>query len=361
MTNHPNMLLSLRSVEITYGNVLALRASSFEVNEGEFVTLLGPSGSGKTSLLRAIAGFLKPSAGTIHLRGVSIAGVPTYKRNIGMVFQNYALFPHLNVEQNIAFGLEMRKVKKSEIRSRIASALQYVQLENLEKRRIHELSGGQQQRIAIARALAIQPDLLLLDEPMSNLDAQLRTSMQGELRALLHDAGVTAIYVTHNQEEALSMSDRIVVMANGEIRQIGTPSEIYNHPSDTFVAKFVGQSNIFKASATSAASGRVTAQAEWGGGIEFISTRTLPQSFSAMVRPERIRIQASGGAASTNTAEGEITNISYLGNHQLIKVAVSGYSFIVVQPAGYKEVSAATGQHVMLSWPADAVVPVRQI
>jgi len=354
----PDTLLSLRSVEIAYGNVVALRPSSFDVREGEFVTLLGPSGSGKTSLLRAIAGFLQPSGGAISLRGVSLSGVPPHKRNIGLVFQNYALFPHLNVEQNIAFGLEMRKLPETEIRSRIADVLRYVQLENLGKRRIHELSGGQQQRIAIARALAIRPDLLLLDEPMSNLDAQLRTSMQGELRALLRDAGVTAIYVTHNQEEALSMSDRIVVMSNGEIRQIGSPSEIYSRPLDTFVASFVGQSNIFRVRIAERSGDRCVARAEWGGEVELVPG-DFPADISAMIRPERIRIQADGGSEKTNSVEGRVTHISYLGNHQMVKVAVPGYSFIVAQPANEGGADPMAGQRVWLQWPADAVVPVR--
>lgn len=355
-----NALLSLRSVEIAYGDTLAVRASSFDVKEGEFVTLLGPSGSGKTSLLRAIAGFLQPSSGTVSLRGVSLAGVPPYQRNIGLVFQNYALFPHLNVEQNIAFGLEMRKMPKAEIRSRINDVLRYVQLENVEKRRIHELSGGQQQRIAIARALAIRPDLLLLDEPMSNLDAQLRTSMQAELRGLLRDAGVTAVYVTHNQEEALSMSDRIVVMSKGEVRQIGAPSEIYNQPKDTFVASFVGQSNIFKASIDRRSATTSFAKAEWGGEIELHEDGQASDIF-VMIRPERIHLRSGGRTVASNVAEGAIASVSYLGNHQLVKVAVQGYSFLVTQPLENDRTIAVVGQKVALSWPVDAVVPVRSV
>ena len=231
-------LLSIQDVAIHYGGVNALHPSSFDVYEGEFVTLLGPSGSGKTSLLRAIAGFLEPTSGVITLRGKVLGKVPPHLRNIGFVFQNYALFPHMSVYDNIAFGLKQRRIEKIQMEERIFEVMRYVRLEGLGKRRTFELSGGQQQRVAIARALAIRPDVLLLDEPMSNLDAQLRMSMQSELRGMLRDTGVTAIYVTHNQEEALSMSDRVVVMANGEIRQVDVPSVIYEHPADIFVANF---------------------------------------------------------------------------------------------------------------------------
>jgi ABC-type Fe3+/spermidine/putrescine transport system ATPase subunit len=350
-------LLSVRSAAIAYGEFDALKPSSFDVHEGEFVTLLGPSGSGKTSLLRSIAGFVQPSAGDILLRGRSLRGVAPYQRNIGFVFQSYALFPHLSVGENIAFGLEMRRLPKAQIASRIEEVLQYVRLEGLAKRRTHELSGGQQQRVAIARALAIRPDLLLLDEPMSNLDALLRTSMQSELRALLRSAGVTALYVTHNQEEALSMSDRVVVMSNGAIRQIGTPADIYDRPVDRFVAGFIGQSNLFAVKVTHSDARGSRGQAEWGGRVELLD-HELPPEAVLMIRPERIGIEQGSAGGGPNSASGQVRETSYLGDRQLIKVGVNGYEFSVSQVVGSRRAAPTVGQSVVLSWQADALVPV---
>jgi ABC-type Fe3+/spermidine/putrescine transport system ATPase subunit len=352
-------LLSIRSVAIAYGDFAALQPSSFDVHEGEFVTLLGPSGSGKTSLLRSIAGFVQPTAGEILLRGTSLKDVPPYRRNIGFVFQNYALFPHLSVGENISFGLEMRHLPKERIEVRVQEALQYVRLEGLAKRRPHELSGGQQQRVAIARALAIRPDLLLLDEPMSNLDALLRTSMQSELRALLRSAGVTAVYVTHNQEEALSMSDKVVVMSSGAIRQIGTPAEIYDRPADRFVAGFVGQSNLFEAKVTLSSATGTFAVAAWGGDVDLVEGG-LSSDVTLMIRPERIQVAQGGlGDSVANHARGQVTEKSYLGDRQLLKVDVNGFEFTVSQVADGTTPSCMVGQPVVLSWASDALVPVR--
>jgi len=243
----PPVVLEIQDVDIRYGDTSVVASASFDVRQGEFVTLLGPSGSGKTSLLRAIAGFVPISAGHIRLRGESQEKVPPYQRDVGLVFQNYGLFPHMTVEGNLSFGPRMMRVPAGEIEVRVAEALAQVRLERLRARYPHELSGGQQQRVAIARALAMRPSLLLLDEPMSNLDARLRSEMRVELLVLLKRLGTTAVAVTHNQEEALGMSDRIVVMAEGGIRQVGTPADIYLQPADSFVANFVGDANVVEA------------------------------------------------------------------------------------------------------------------
>jgi ABC-type Fe3+/spermidine/putrescine transport system ATPase subunit len=347
-------LLVVSNVAITYGGVTAVRPSSFHVGEGEFVTLLGPSGSGKTSLLRAIAGFLQPTSGSLLLRGRPLNGIPAYRRNIGLVFQSYALFPHMTVGENIAFGLKQRKMPEPQIRERIAEVLSYVRLQGLERRRSYELSGGQQQRVAIARALAIRPDLLLLDEPMSNLDALLRTSMQAELRGMLREAGVTAIYVTHNQEEALSMSDRIVVMASGEIRQIGTPVEVYERPADTFVAGFIGMSNLFQARVVSREGDASLARAASGFTVR-LPRPTSDGEVTLMVRPERISAGA-GAPDGPNMAQGTITDISYLGDRRLLRVRIGNEDFSVSQAAG--TAASERGQTVTLSWPDNALVEV---
>jgi putative spermidine/putrescine transport system ATP-binding protein len=231
-----------------YGRTVAVDDVSLEVRRGEFFSLLGPSGCGKTTTLRLIAGLAEPDAGTIRILGDDVTGVPTNKRDIGMVFQNYALFPHMTVSENIAFGLRMRKVNRAAITSRVASALELVRLSGVEHRSPRQLSGGQQQRVALARALVIEPKVLLLDEPLSNLDAKLRKEMQLELRALQRRLGITAVYVTHDQEEALTLSDRIAVMHHGHVAQCADPHAIYRTPANQFVAEFIGRVNLIRGS-----------------------------------------------------------------------------------------------------------------
>ncbi|MCA9858781.1 MAG: ABC transporter ATP-binding protein, partial [Thermomicrobiales bacterium] len=236
--------VSLESVTKTYDQVIGVESLDLRVNKGEFFSLLGPSGCGKSTTLRLIAGFEQPDRGTVTIAGQPMQGVPPYKRNIGIVFQSYALFPHLDVFENVAFGLRTRRIAKNEIRTRVAQAIETVELTGLEKRKPHQLSGGQQQRVALARALAIEPRVLLLDEPLSALDANLREAMQVELKHLHSKLGLTFVMVTHDQTEALVMSDRIVVMHRGRIAQAGTPSDLYDRPETTYVADFVGTSNL---------------------------------------------------------------------------------------------------------------------
>lgn len=246
MDNNRGVIVKLSNVEKEFDGVKVVKKLNLEVQEGEFLTLLGPSGCGKTTTLRMIAGFETASCGEIMLEGTDVALLKPYERNVNTVFQNYALFPHMNVEDNIAFGLVEKKVPKAEIKERVAEMIKLVKLEGLEKRKPSQMSGGQKQRVAIARALINRPKVLLLDEPLGALDLKLRKQMQLELKHLQQKLGITFIYVTHDQEEALTMSDRIAIMNEGVLEQIGTPDEVYNHPQTKFVASFVGESNIIE-------------------------------------------------------------------------------------------------------------------
>ncbi len=236
--------VELHNVTLAYGDFVAVKDVSLSIRKGEFVTLLGPSGCGKTTILRSIAGLVQPTGGQIEVAGRRIDNIPIHKRNIGLVFQNYALFPHKSVYDNIAFGLKYRSVEKSVIAQKVKRALDMVRLPGVEKKLPSEMSGGQQQRIALARAIVIEPDVLLLDEPLSALDANLREEMRTELKIIQREVGITTIFVTHDQEEALAMSDRIVVMNKGLIEQQGSPEDVYRRPESRFVASFLGQSNL---------------------------------------------------------------------------------------------------------------------
>jgi spermidine/putrescine ABC transporter ATP-binding subunit len=246
-TADTRIAVRLQGVNKSFGPVKALKATSIEIRQGELMTLLGPSGCGKTTLLNIIAGFLSPDEGSLEIAGESMNGVPAFQREIGMVFQNYALFPHMTVEANVGYGLKMRGLPKAEIAKRVSEALALVKLSTFEDRKPRQLSGGQQQRVALARALVIRPKVLLLDEPFSALDKSLRASMQVEVKDIQRKLGLTAIFVTHDQSEALSLSDRLAVMSEGQIRQAGTPEDIYANPADRFVASFIGDVNVIPA------------------------------------------------------------------------------------------------------------------
>ncbi|MBQ9065707.1 MAG: ABC transporter ATP-binding protein [Blautia sp.] len=241
-----NKLIELKELTKNFDDQQVLKGIDLDIYENEFLTLLGPSGCGKTTTLRILAGFEEPSSGEVLFNGIEISKIPPYKREINTVFQKYALFPHLNVEDNIAFGLNLKKQDKSMITQKVSRMLKMVGLEGFEKRDVSLLSGGQQQRVAIARALVNEPKVLLLDEPLGALDAKIRKQMQVELKKIQREVGITFVYVTHDQEEALSMSDTVVVMNNGEIQQIGSPTDIYNEPENRFVAGFIGESNIIE-------------------------------------------------------------------------------------------------------------------
>jgi spermidine/putrescine transport system ATP-binding protein len=303
--------LELRNVSKQFGSVAAVRDVSLVIHQGELVSLLGPSGSGKTTTLRMIAGFEQPTSGEVLIQGRSVAGIPPKDRNLGMVFQNYALFPHMPVFENVAFGLQARKTDPSEVPDRVRDFLRLMQLEGLEQRLPSELSGGQQQRVALARALVTQPAVLLLDEPLGALDRKLREELQIELKELLTRVKTTSIYVTHDQDEALVLSDRIVVMAEGAIEQVDAPDRLYEHPRTEFVATFVGTSNIFDGTVVDG--GEYLAVA----GGDFRLPLRRPAEFAApvrvAVRPERVRLQPPSVGADADLISGRIAGKRYLG------------------------------------------------
>src|SRR3984957_17473830 len=296
-TTSEDAAVTFDGVSKNFGEVKALDHVSLEIGRGEFMTLLGPSGCGKTTLLKLAAGFLAPDSGTVAIDGKCVNDVPTYKREIGMMFQNYALFPHMGVAENIAYGLKTRHVPRHDIRRRVAEALALVKLTGMEDRRPRQLSGGQQQRVALARALVINPTVLLLDEPFSALDKNLRASMQIELREIQRKLGLTTIFVTHDQSEALSISDRMAVMSEGKIRQLGAPLDIYRRPRDRFVASFVGDTNCLRGELVGVAASEAVialggAQIKvWG---EHLAGARPSASVDLFVRPERLRISEHG-------------------------------------------------------------------
>jgi iron(III) transport system ATP-binding protein len=322
--------IRLEKIGKRYGDVWAARGVDLAIERGEFFTLLGPSGCGKTTLLRMIAGFIAPDEGAVFLDDRLVNQVPPWRRDIGMVFQNYALWPHMTVFENVAFGLRERKIPRSEIASRVADALGRVGLAATEKRRPSQLSGGQQQRVALARTLVIQPRALLLDEPLSNLDAKLRAEMRIELLKLQRDLGITTVYVTHDQEEALALSTRIAVMDAGKVVQEGRPREIYENPRSRFVAQFVGQSNLFFGAIKQAADGFVEVETEEGLKIKTTAPRINVESVVAgkitlYIRPETMNVLPVGGAPpDSNRLTGTVAASAYQGSSVEYEVDVKG-------------------------------------
>ena len=304
-------LVKRYSPQVTVGPI------SFDVRPGEFFSLLGPSGCGKTTTLRCIAGFESLSEGSIRLAGERLDDKPPHRRDVGLVFQNYALFPHLSVFDNIAFGLRLRRVAKPEMRERVERALQLVELAGLGERFPAQLSGGQQQRVAIARSLVLEPQILMFDEPLSNLDLKLRIQMRDELRSLQRRLGKTSIYVTHDQTEALALSDRIAVLSHGHIEQIGTPAEIYEQPATAFVAEFIGSSNLFPARIVEHGAPGTIVETE--GGLQLCCANCGAatgdrREIAVLLRPERVQVHAPGnGATGPNRFPGHIAEVTYLG------------------------------------------------
>ncbi len=325
-------LLELEGISRRFGEVTAVDALSLSLSKGEFVTLLGPSGCGKTTALRLIAGFEFPDAGAIRFDGSEVSRWTPQQRGFGMVFQNYALFPHLDVFENVAFGLRSRKRPAAEIRERVFRALERVDLVGYHERAVQALSGGQQQRVSLARALAIEPPLLLLDEPLSNLDQALRVKTRTELRHLVKELGITALFVTHDQEEAFDLSDRIAVMQGGRLRQIGTPEELYLEPVDRFVAGFVGEANLF----TSELFRSLAAEGAEGGAAQGERARV-------MVRPEELRIvRAREGAADAQPGRGSglpgvVRDRRFRGPITVYRVQLDGPDAPEVEIAGVAE------------------------
>ena len=312
--------LQIRNLTKRFGDLDALRDFDLDVRGGEFISLLGPSGCGKTTALNCLAGLLEPDDGEIDLDGTSVVRTPPERRRFGMVFQNYALFPHLTVGRNVAFGLEMQRVPKAQIGERVDRTLALVRLRDQRDKYPAQLSGGQQQRIAIARAIVTEPRLMLMDEPLSNLDAKLRLEMRTEIRRIHQALGLTTIYVTHDQEEALSLSDRIVLMRQGVIRQVGTPREVYMEPSSAYAANFLGARNLLPVRVTAAAD---DVRVETGSGISLAGTPrgalALGDDAIAVIRPEHVTLLARG-QDGTNTIPGLVETVEFVGNGTEVSV-----------------------------------------
>lgn len=338
-----------------FGDVVAVDDISLDIGDGEFFALLGPSGCGKTTTLRMIAGLELPTAGSLRIFGDEVGTLPPNKRPVNTVFQAYALFPHLSVAQNVAFGLKMRKVAKAEIERRVAEAIALVRLHGMEDRRPDQLSGGQQQRVALARALVNQPKVLLLDEPLGALDLKLRQEMQFELKALQREVGITFVFVTHDQEEALTMSDRIAVMHDGRVLQVGGPEEIYERPANRFVASFIGRTNLLEGTVESAETVRLTD----GSRIPAGSSHPPGTAVAVSLRPERAELHPKGAApAGRPSVDGRLDGVVFLGNALVHTVTVDGAVLEVRSQSHGADRATAVGDEVTVSWRPDAVTVV---
>ncbi|ACF03130.1 ABC transporter ATP-binding protein [Rhodopseudomonas palustris] len=364
-------LLRIEAVEKRFGGFVAVDRLSLDIKAGEFFALLGPSGCGKTTLLRMLAGFETPDAGRILLNGVDIAAVLPHERPVNMMFQNYALFPHLTVAANIAFGLKRARLPRKEIKARVAEMLALVRLEGLGKRKPDQLSGGQQQRVALARALALRPKLLLLDEPMAALDKKLRESTQLELMALQKRLGMTFVIVTHDQQEAMTVADRIGVMRAGKLDQVAVPRQLYEAPASRWVAEFVGDVNMLEGSVAGRDNGRITVATGGAGEVVVAEPREALQTeaISVAIRPEKIKLSLRGPAADAghadaiNRLDGTITDIGYAGGMTSYKVRLDHGATLLAAMANTTRLDVDAyhaGQHVV-AWfsPDDCVVLTR--
>ena len=328
------MIIDLKNISVSFDGQPILKDLNLYIRDGEFITLLGPSGCGKTTTLRIIAGFLEPDSGEVIFEGKVINGVPAYKRQVNTIFKRYALFPHLNVYENIAFGLRLKKMKEKDIQAKVSEMLTLVNLKGFGSRKIDSLSGGQQQRVAIARALAVDPRVVLLDEPLGALDLKLRKDMQVELKNIQQRLGITFIYVTHDQEEALSMSDTIVVMDNGKIQQIGTPTDIYNEPKNAFVADFIGESNILDG----------IMHSDFSVEFQGMKFQCVDKGFGkdepvdVVVRPEDVDIVPP----EEGMLKGVVTSVTFKGVHYEIIVDIDGFKWMV-QTTEYSAVGDKIG------------------
>ncbi len=351
--------LHVRNLSKFYGPVAAVDDVSFSVPRGAFLTLLGPSGSGKTTILMALAGFVEPSAGDILVDDRVITHLTPEKRNFGMVFQGYALFPHLTVAENVAFPLKVRGANKADIAAKVAQSLDLVQLSPYGDRMPRQLSGGQQQRVALARAMVFQPDMLLLDEPLSALDKKLRADLQWELKSLHDRVGMTFIYVTHDQDEALSMSDDIAILRQGKIVQMGPPGALYDTPRTRFVADFLGKSNFISGVVESAENGVLRYRA---GGLSLAQATGQPASAGSALlvslRPEKIDVVIGADGTGGNQVPGVIVGWSYFGAGVQFKIMTALGEMVVIKPTWRSEIPLTVGGTVTLRWDPDASVPV---
>ncbi|MEK5172632.1 ABC transporter ATP-binding protein [Heyndrickxia sp. FSL W8-0496] len=353
--------INLENVQKTFGKVIAVDQLNLQIREGEFFTFLGPSGCGKTTTLRMIAGFYYPTKGIVRFGEKDMTRVPPEKRNTGMVFQNYALFPHMTVFENVAFGLKVRKIPSTEIKNRVHDVLEKVRLDTFSNRQVSQLSGGQQQRVALARALVIEPEILLLDEPLSNLDAKLRDEMRTEILRLQRDYHITTIYVTHDQAEALSMSDRIAVFNHGVCHQIGTPFEIYNEPANDFVAQFIGEINFIPFEMDKIKEEKIEVRIFQGN--QSLSVKRIPfndvefsmdEKLILSIRPESIKLSTQA-MEGENVLEGKIESLQFFGSAVEILVKVKDITLKVnlLNPADLSVLKKES--MVWLELPADRI------
>ena len=354
--------IEIQALTKRFGAATALENVSLSVRDGELFGLLGPSGSGKTTLLRCIAGLIEPDAGMIVVDGANMRGVPTHRRNVGMVFQNYALFPHMSVLENIAFALSVRHRSRKEILEKVSAMLRLVQLPGYEARRPHQLSGGQQQRVALARALVSTPQVLLLDEPLGALDKRLRQQMQTELKQIQQEVGITTVFVTHDQEEALTLCDRMAIFDRGQIVQVGPPSQVYERPQTSFAAEFLGAANFLRGRSRGRSRGFGTIALAGVGDI--FTCDPLPEAgaeATLVVRPEKLVISHANRSAEipkslVNRLPGKIDKIAYLGSSVIYTVDAAPGHFTVFQQ-NREAPTLATGESVLLSWsPENSVV-----
>jgi len=352
--------ISIRGVVKRFGAVTAVDRADLSVRDGELFTLLGPSGCGKTSLLRLLAGFYQPDEGEIRFGERVVSGLPPYERNIGMVFQNYALWPHMTVAGNVAYGLKLRKLGGAEIATRLAEGLRKVNLTGYESRYPGQLSGGQQQRVALARALVLNPDILLLDEPLSNLDAKIRVQVRAEIRKLQQELGITTIYVTHDQEEALSLSDRVAVMKDGRVLQVGRPKELYERPRTRFVADFVGTNNLVPGRVSGRAGAELMVDTAVGT-LRAVSDVPVGERCVLAIRPENVAVNAGAGSGAGNVVRGRVSFVSYLGSALRYDVEAGSGQVLkadIRDPWHHEPLSI--GREVAVSFPASVTLAVAE-
>jgi spermidine/putrescine transport system ATP-binding protein len=356
----------LQGVTKRFGDFAAVREMDLDIPRGQFFTMLGPSGCGKTTTLRMIAGFEEPSEGTVLLDGDDVTGLPPFRRPTNTVFQSYALFPHLSVERNVAFGLQRKRISKDETRRRVAEELERVGLAGEAKRKPRQLSGGQQQRVALARALVNRPAVLLLDEPLGALDLKLRKQLQVELKRIQRDVGITFVYVTHDQEEALTMSDRIAVMNHGVVEQIADPETVYERPATTFVAGFIGVSNLMPGEVLSIDTGRAELRLDAGPTVRTAETggARVGERVHAVVRPEKLQLETTATAANGRpSVEGQVESALYLGTAtQMVVLLGDGTRMTVLVPnadADARRDLPGAGHDARLSWSSENIHIVR--
>ena len=356
MPETSDFLVEFESVQKSYdGETLVVKDLNLKVARGEFLTMLGPSGSGKTTVLMMVAGFEPATHGEIHLDGVPINNVPPHKRGIGMVFQNYALFPHMTVFENLAFPLQVRRMGKAEVESKVQRALDMVRLGGFGHRRPGQLSGGQQQRVAVARALVFEPTLVLMDEPLGALDKNLREEMQYEIKHIHENLGVTMIYVTHDQSEALTMSNRIAVFDDGVIQQLATPESLYENPENAFVAGFIGENNRLMGRVTKMNGQSCSVEVDAGGSVQALAINVdgVGTRTTLSLRPERVTINPAEGSCP-NVFDAKVEELIYLGDHMRTRVSVCGHDdFIVKVPNSSGNVNLTPGEMVKVGWMAE--------